>query len=119
MSCLTPRGPACRRGAPRHDRLVHFHPFVGATHGLVRLAFQHHLGEFVLHLPGGGLGDPEAARQLEAGDARLRLGDQIDRLEPEAKRQVGGMEDSAGRQRYLVTAAAALVQPVARAAGRL
>lgn len=99
--------------------VIHLDTHVGSADGRLRFAFQHQLAQLVLHRPGGCLSDPEAARQFQAGDALLRLRDQIDRLEPVAQRQIGGMEDGACRQRYLSTASAALVEPAPRASPKI
>src|SRR6516164_9571356 len=40
---------------------------------LCGVPLHHHLHEFVLDLPGGGLGDAQPAAQLDAGDAALAL----------------------------------------------
>ncbi len=57
------------------------------------------------------LGDAEATAKLDGGDALLRLGHVIDRQKPQRQRQLGGMEQGTGGQRYLVAAGLALIEP--------
>src|SRR6267378_2221887 len=44
---------------------------------LCGVPLHHHLHEFVLDLPGGGLGDAKPAPQLDAGNASLALGEVV------------------------------------------
>src|SRR5215218_6295274 len=53
----------------------------------------------VLDGPGGALGHAEAAAQLDAGNALLRLGHVVEGAEPGPQRHLGGGEDGAGGQR--------------------
>ena len=55
---------------------------------LARVTFEHDLPEFVLHHPGGRLGDAKAATEFDAGNALFGLRDVIDRLEPDAQPQL-------------------------------
>src|SRR5215211_2504170 len=74
------------------------------------VALQHHLPELVLDGPGGALGHAEAAAQLDAGNALLRLGHVVEGAEPGPQRHLGGGEDGAGGQRGLPSAGTALEQ---------
>src|SRR3954454_4684688 len=74
------------------------------------VALQHHLPELVFDGPGGALGHAEAAAQLDAGDALLRLGHVVEGAEPGPQRHLGGGEDGAGGQRGLASAGPALEQ---------
>ena len=65
--------------SPADIGVVHLHE---SLQTLARVAFQHDLPEFMLHHPGGRLGDAELAAEFDAGNAFLRLHDVIDRLEP-------------------------------------
>ena len=97
-------------GAPQIG-VVDLDPLALAAQRLVFLAFKHHLHQFVMHLPRRIVADPEPAPQFEAGNPFLRLADQVEGLEPYDQRQVGRMKDRPRRQRHLVMAAAALIQP--------
>src|SRR5215470_7505476 len=56
--------------------VVHLDPSRQALHGV---PLHHHLHEFVLDLPGRGLGNAKPAPQLDAGDASLALGEVVQR----------------------------------------
>jgi len=84
--------------------------FFCQVHLVVCLALRHHLHQLALRSPSCGLGDPKSPGQLDAGDAFIRLDDQIHRSEPESERQIGRLENCAGGQRNLVTAGRALVK---------
>ena len=59
------------------------------------IAFEHDLRELVPDLPCRGLGDAEAAAELDAGDALLGLRHVVERAKPGAQRQLGRGEDRA------------------------
>ena len=77
---------------------------------LAGIAFEHDLLQFVLHLPGGGLGHTEAAPEFDAGNALFTLGHVVHRPEPQAQRQFGRLEDRSGDRRRLPTAGGALIK---------
>ena len=64
-------------------------------------------------LPGGCLGDAEAAAKFEAGHALLALGQMIHGAKPETWRQFGRSEDRSGDRQGLPATGAAL-EKVAR-----
>ena len=87
--------------------IVHLHPPGERQFGV---ALEHGLHQFLLDLPGRGLGDAEPPAEFEGGDPFLRLGHVIDRREPQGQRQLGRVEERAGGQRDLMTAGGALVE---------
>lgn len=70
----------------------------------------HDLGELGLDLPGGRLRHPEAAAELDRGDALLGLRDEIHGAKPRGQRHLGRGEDGTGRKRRLPAAAVALME---------
>ena len=87
--------------------VVHLHPPGERQFGV---ALEHGLHQFLLDLPGRGLGDAEPAAEFDGGDPLLRLGHVIDRRKPQGQRQLGRVEERAGGQRDLMTAGGALVE---------
>ena len=77
---------------------------------LTRLAFEHHLHQLVLDLPGRVLRGPQMPGELERRDAVLALRQQVDGLEPDDQRQLGAVEDGVCRQGRLETTPTALDQ---------
>src|SRR3954447_13909770 len=69
-----------------------------------------HLHEFVLDLPGRGLGDAKPAAQLNAGDAAFALGEVIHGAKPGTQRHLGRGENRSGDHGCLSSAGGALVK---------
>lgn len=81
-----------------------------ADEALGGIALHHHLLELVLGRPCRGLGDAEAAAELQAGDALLALGQMIEGAKPAPQRKLGRREDGAGSERRLPPAGGALIK---------
>src|SRR5262249_27133180 len=75
--------------------VVHLDPSRQALHGV---ALHHHLHEFVLDLPGRGLGNAKPAPQLDAGDASLALGEVVHGAKPGTQRHLGRAENRSSDQ---------------------
>ena len=73
-----------------------------------RLTFVHHLHEFVLNSPDGGVAGAELAFQLQRRDAVLRLTDQEHRMKTRTQRELRFIEDCPRAQARLLSSAAAL-----------
>src|SRR5664279_237191 len=99
--------PASARMSPADIGVVHLHDSLQA---LARVALQHDLPEFMLHHPGGRLGDAKSAAEFDAGNAFLGLRDVIDRLEPDAQRQFARGENRPSLDGSLLAAGVALEQ---------
>src|ERR1700738_1480956 len=72
-----------------------------ARQALFGVPLPHRLHELVLDLPGGGLGDPKPAAQLNAGDAALALSEVVHGAEPSAQRHLGRRENRSEEHRCL------------------
>src|ERR1700758_4012015 len=66
---------------------------------LCGVPLHHRLHEFVLDLPGGGLGDAKPAAQLHAGEAALALSEVVHGAKPRAQRHLGRRENRSGDHR--------------------
>src|SRR5215831_14422258 len=77
---------------------------------LCGVPLHHRLHEFVLDLPGGGLGDAKPAAQLDAGDAALTLSEVIHGAKPGAQRHLGRRENRSGDHRCLPSTGGTLVK---------
>jgi len=62
----------------------------------VGIAFEHGLQELVLDAPGGRVGHPELALELQCGDGVLLLGKQVQGEKPGGQRQLAVGEHRAG-----------------------
>ena len=80
----------------------------GALQPVALITLPHGLHELVLEQPGGVVVDAQLAPQLQGRDAALGLGEEVDGKEPNAQRQLGGLEDGAGEQGELALAVVAL-----------
>jgi len=76
----------------------------------VGIAFEHGLQELVLDAPGGRVGHPELALELQCGDGVLLLGKQVQGEKPGGQRQLAVGEHRAGGERPLMPAVLALQQ---------
>ena len=74
------------------------------------VALHHHLHQLVPHAPRRVVGDAQMAVQLHRRDAFLVLGHEVDGLEPQRRRELGGVEDGACGNRGLAVAAIALLE---------
>src|SRR6476661_3717021 len=90
--------------------VVHLDPSRQALHGV---PFHHHLHEFVLDLPGCGLGNAKPAPQLNAGDAALALGEVVHGAKPGTQRHLGRGENRSGNQGCLPPTGGTLVKRAA------
>ena len=77
---------------------------------LCGVPLHHHLHEFVLDLPGGGLGDAQPAAQLDAGNASLALGEVVHGAKPSTQWRFGRGENRSGDQGCLPSTGGALVK---------
>src|ERR1700730_13900976 len=75
--------------------VVHLDPSRQALHGV---PLHHHLHEFVLDLPGRGLGNAKPAPQLDAGDASLALGEVVHGAKPGTQWHLRRGENRSGNQ---------------------
>jgi len=75
--------------------------------GILPLA--HGPENLVMQQPGGVVLHAQMAAELERGDARFGLPDQIESLKPSGERQFGGLHDRAGRECGLMAAGTALI----------
>jgi len=73
------------------------------------LPLGHRPQDLVVQQPGGVVVHAQVAAELQRGDARLGLADQVKGQKPGRQRQLGGLHDRAGRERGLMSAAAALI----------
>src|SRR5215471_5786593 len=87
--------------------VVHLDPSRQALHGV---PLHHHLHEFVLDLPGRGLGNAKPAPQLDAGDASLALGEVVHGAKPGTQRHLGRAENRSGNQGCLSPTGSTLVK---------
>src|SRR6187397_2044079 len=87
--------------------VVHLDPSRQALHGV---PLHHHLHEFVLDLPGRGLGNAKPAPQLDAGDASLALGEVVHGAKPGTQRHLGRAENRSSNQGCLPPTGGTLVK---------
>ena len=77
---------------------------------LCGISLHHHLHEFVLDLPGCGLGDAKPAAQLNAGDSAFALGEVVHGAKPGTQRHLGRGENRSGDHGCLSSTGGALVK---------
>ena len=90
--------------------VVHLDPSRQALHGV---PLHHHLHEFVLDLPGRGLGNAKPASQLDAGDASLALGEVVHGAKSGTQRHLGRAENRSSNQGCLPPTGGTLVKRAA------
>ena len=87
--------------------VIHLDP---SRQTLCGVPLHHHLHQFVLDIPGRGLGDPKPASQLDAGNASLALGEVVHGAKPSTQRHFGRSENRSGDQRCLPSTGGTLVK---------
>src|SRR5271156_4717687 len=85
--------------------VVDLHP-TGQLFGCI--ALHHDLRQFVLDLPGCGLGHAKTPAEFDTGNALLGLGQMVHGAKPNLQRQFSGREDCPRDRRSLPAALAAL-----------
>ena len=92
---------------PAEIGIVDLDPSLQALCGV---PLHHRLHQFVLDLPGGGLGDAKPAAQLDAGDAALTLSEVVHSAKPGAQRHLSRRKNRSGDHRCLPSTGATLVK---------
>src|SRR5438309_113190 len=87
--------------------VIHLDP---SRQSLCGIPLHHYLHEFVLDLPGCGLGNTKPAAQLDAGNASLALGQVVHGAKPGAQRHFGRGENRPSDQRCLPSTGGTLVK---------
>src|SRR5437588_2133769 len=87
--------------------VIHLDP---SRQALCGIPLHHYLHEFVLDLPGCGLGNTKPAAQLDAGNASLALGQVVHGAKPGAQRHFGRGENRPSDQRCLPSTGGTLVK---------
>jgi len=111
-------GDLVRRSAPRLGA-IHFTAQVGvieldmAAEPLSGGTVGHRPHDLVMHQPSGGVAHADLALQGQRRESGLGLTDQVNGQEPGGQGPLGAGKQSAGRERALVAASVALVQPPA------